>query len=294
MINIHILGNGTAMYAIRSLLEVNALHFSDEIKVNCFGDYYFTNTAIYALNNHLTVEDVIKASDIVICTDPEFEHDDIVDICSLNSKPLFCTFALENKIPVDGIVLDNLNVNHAATDLWISRLLDVVNGLEKIVHYHGVSKLHNVDPGALPGITAEEYREATEEITGQPNLIYLEDKYFYSSEMDTKKINGVTVSTNWLFDSDKIDAKKIDIQTEFIYHTVCYTTVNDETYLKHSHMKCPNSRSLAAWHYINACVVCSFVYMWDNRNIPKSCTDYNVIDHSTFTDNIFGARFRIA
>lgn len=297
MINVHILGNGTLMYAIRTLLEVNQTQFKDDIRVNCFGDFYFSRSMVYALNNYLTVEDVVSQADIVICTDPKFEDDDIVALCAEQSKPLFCTFLLENKKPYkNSLILDGLNVENAASDLWINRILDVTENVVEIEHYYGLSKLYETGDNALPGITAEEYREATQHVDGQPRLVWLgaSNRYFYAQEIFEEKEDDVTVSYNWLIDTDHIDASKIDLQTEFLFHTV--TKINDgsQTTLKRSHMTCQDNRTIAAWFYINACVVSSFVYMYHHNQCPTNCQDYNLIDHSIFSDNIFGARFRVA
>src|SRR6056300_434921 len=123
MINIHIIGNGTETYAVRGLLEVQQLQLPDDIKVNIFGEYYFRNSLVFTLNNHLTLKDVIKSADIVICTDPRYEQDDLINLCSQYSKPLFCTFSLENfnVRHSDFICLDGLNVAEAASDMWINR-----------------------------------------------------------------------------------------------------------------------------------------------------------------------------
>ena len=68
----------------------------------------------------------------------------------------------------------------------------------------------------------------------------------------------------------------------------------EEDLVKHSHLAVPGRRSLPSWYYTNACVVCSFVYMWHKDFIPKGCTDYMQLDHNTFSNNVFGQIFRIA
>ena len=297
MLNIHIIGNGTETYAIRSLLEVHQSKLPDDIKVNIFGEYYFKSSLIYTLNNYLKVEDVVKASDIVICTDPNYEDEDIVKLCSDNNKPLFCTFTLENSlVDPNTICLDGLNVADAASDLWINRLLDVTNHITSIEHFYGLSKLYDTGENALPGISIDDYRAATQRISGQPRLITLGEKYFYASEVANVVENDIPVTYNWIIDTDQVDADRLDTQTEFIFHTVTRTKKPDDDteYLKRSHMACTNQRSLSAWHYINACVSCSFVYMYMAKQLPTVITDYNTVDHNTFSSNIYGSRFRIA
>jgi len=297
MINIHIIGNGTETYAIRSLLEANEVNLPGPVKVNIFGEYYFKNSLIYTLNNYLKIEDVIKAADVVICTDPIYEDQNIVSLCADNSKPLFCTFTFENSIlNPNSICIDGLNVADAASDLWINRLIDVTENLTGIEHFYGLQKLYDTGENALPGITIDEYRAATQGISGQPRLITLGDRYYYASEVGTDFDNDVPITYNWIVDTDQIDANKLDQQSEFIFHTVI-TTKNPEDsteILTRSHMTCQHARSLPAWFYINACVVTSFIYMYMAKQLPTSCIDYNMVNHSTFSTNLFGKRFRIA
>ncbi|MGY8866589.1 MAG: hypothetical protein ACKVJK_13320 [Methylophagaceae bacterium] len=297
MINIHIIGNGTETYAIRSLLEANEVNLPGPVKVNIFGEYYFRNSLIYTLNNYLKIEDVIKAADVVICTDPIYEDQNIVSLCSDNDKPLFCTFTLENSIvSPNSVCIDGLNVADAASDLWINRLLDITNDVTSIEHFYGLQKLYDTGENALPGITIDEYRAATQRITGQPRLITLGEKYYYASEVATEFDNDIPVTYNWIVDTDHIQADKLDTQTEFIFHTVTRTRKPEDTteIMSRSHMTCQNARSLSAWHYINASVTCSFIYMYMSKQLPTVCVDYNVVDHNTFSSNIFGNRFRIA
>lgn len=297
MLNIHIIGNGTETYAIRSILEANGSKLPDDIKVNIFGEYYFRHSLIYTLNNHLKIEDVVKAGDLIICTDPIYEDENIVQICEEHSKPLLLTFTLENVKPSqNSLCLDGLNVAEAASDLWINRLVNVTSDITSIEHFYGLSKLYDTGENALPGISIEDYRAATQHITGQPRLITLGEKYYYASEIATEYEEEIPITYNWIIDTDQIDAEKLDLQTEFIFHTVIKTQKpGDSTeYIKRSHMKSQNARSLSAWHYINACAVGSFVYMFMANQLPQKCTDYNQIDHDTFSSNIFGARFRIA
>ena len=264
MINIHILGNGSQIYAIRTLLEVNQDAFSDDIKVNCFGDFYFRRTPVYALNNHLTMGDAISEADIVICTDPEYEDDGVVRLCAEHGKPLFCTFRLESRtFSQNQFVMDGLNVENAASDLWINRLLDVHDNIVEIEHYYGLSKLFDTGDNALPGVTPEEYRYATQNINGQPKLIWMgpSNRYFYTQEVFEDNENGIPISYSWVIDTDQIDASKVDLQTEFIFHTVMKVRSDEKVILTRSHMTCQDSRTISAWFYINACVVSSFVYM---------------------------------
>lgn len=297
MLNIHIIGNGTETYAIRSLLEVNQSQLPDDIKVNIFGEYYFRHSLVFTLNNNLKVADVVKTADIVICTDPIYEDQDIVSLCADHNKPLFVTFSLENSSPSpNSLCFDGLNVADAASDLWINRLIDTTNDIISIEHFYGLSKLYDTGENALPGISIEEYRAATQHITGQPRLITLGQKYFYASEVLTEYDNDIPVSYNWITDTDHVDADRLDTQTEFIFHTVTRTKKAGDTteFMRRSHMTSQNARSLSAWHYINACVVCSFVYMYMSNQLPSTGTDYNTIDHNTFSNNIYGKRFRIA
>ena len=46
MINIHVLGNGTPMYAIKSLIEVNPEEFAEQVKVTCFGDHFLNSVFV--------------------------------------------------------------------------------------------------------------------------------------------------------------------------------------------------------------------------------------------------------
>ena len=46
----------------------------------------------------------------------------------------------------------------AASDLWIKRLVDVLENLKSIKHFIGISKLYDTGDDALfPGLTMEEY-----------------------------------------------------------------------------------------------------------------------------------------
>jgi len=297
MLNIHIIGNGTETYAIRSLLEANEIKLPGSIKVNIFGEYYFKSSLIYTLNDYLKVEDVVKAADIVICTDPIYEDKDVVKLCADNDKPLFCTFTLENSlVDPNTICIDGLNVAEAASDLCINRLLDVTNNVTSIEHFYGLSKLYDTGEQALPGISIDEYRAATQRISGQPRLIALREKYYYASEVTNDVDNDIPITYNWITDTDQVDADRLDTQSEFIFHTVTRTKKPEDSveFLKRSHMACTNNRSLSAWHYINACVACSFIYMYMSKQLPAVITDYSVVDHNAFSSNIFGNRFRIA
>lgn len=297
MINIHIIGNGTSVYAIRTLLEVNQDKFNDDIKVTCFGNYYFAKSLVYALNNNLTLSDVISSADIVICTDPEFEEDNIVGLCEDQRKPLFCTFLLQNKPSQKNcVILDGINVENAASDIWINRLLDINNNIIKIDHFYGLVKEFDTGNNALPGITADEYRYATDSISGQPQLLWFGNpgRYLYAQNVIEEDIDNIPVSYSWLIDTDQIDTSKVDIMSKFVFHTAIEYKKGNEIIVQRSHLECGENRTIPAWFYINACVVGSFVYMHHTKMLPLTCTDYNVIDHSVFTDNIFGARFRIS
>jgi hypothetical protein len=295
MINIHIFGDGTLLYAIKSILEVNARQFNDDIQVTCFGSHYTNPLFVLPMKNHVTVDDAVKRADLVVCINPELEEE-IVELVLKYNKPSLYTFKLQDSSVYNGgIFIDNLNVLGAAVDLWVNRLIDTVDNITEIEHFTGLSKYFDTGDNALPGISIEDYRAAIESVTGQPKLINLINRYFYSSEISKYTKNGIEITNNWIIDTDKIDAKKLDITTNFLYHTT-YKTKEDNGIISvhHSHMECANQRSLAAWYYINSCVVSSFIYMWEKDLIPQNCNDYNVIDHSTFSDNIFGARFRIA
>lgn len=296
MINIHIIGNGTSVYAIRTLLEVNQDQFNDDIKVTCFGNYYFAKSLVYALNNNLTIADVISAADIVICTDPEFEEDNIVGLCAEQRKPLFCTFLLQNKpFHKNCIILDGINIENAASDIWVNRLLDVNTNVTKIDHYYGLVKEFDTGENSLPGITADEYLDATNSINGQPRLLWFGNpgRYLYAQNILEEDVDNVPVSYSWLIDTDRIDTSKVDIMSKFIFHTVIELDTDGKKIIKRSQLECNENRTIPAWFYINACVVGSFVYMYNHRFLPLTCNDYNMVDHSVFSDNIFGARFRI-
>jgi hypothetical protein len=142
----------------------------------------------------------------------------------------------------------------------------------------------------------EEYQEITDSTNGQPQLVKIENEYFFASEVDSWQDEDINIQTNWLADTDSIDSSKIDHNTTTIFHTTIVKTPpgvqNDVVH--HSHLQIGGQRTLSSWNYLNSCVVCSFVFMWHKGFIPQNCSDYNQIDHGTFTDNIFGSRFRIA
>lgn len=297
MINIHIIGDGSYLYAVKTLLEINQDQFSDGIEVTCFGEHYLNPSYVRKFSVHLTMEDIIRKADIVICTNPIYEHEKLVMLCKEYHKPLLCSFELEEKVTnATSIVMDNINLQTAATDLWIKRLLDVTENLHEIEHYIGVSKTSDTGDNALPGLTMDEYQQATEGVYGQPNLIKLQNQYYFASEMDDWKSGDVQISTYWINDSDRIDGSKISLETNTIFHTVitAYDDKLEQVQVKHSHTMIPNRRTLSSWNYANACVMASFVYMWHKDFIPKICTDYMELDHNTFSDNIFGRIFRIA
>ena len=224
------------------------------------------------------------------------EDDGVVRLCAEHGKPLVCTFRLESRtFSQNQFVMDGLNVENAASDLWINRLLDVHDNIVEIEHYYGLSKLFDTGDNALPGVTPEEYRYATQNINGQPKLIWMgpSNRYFYTQEGFEDNENGIPISYSWVIDTDQIDASKVDLQTEFIFHTVMKVRSDEKVILTRSHMTCQDSRTISAWFYINACVVSSFVYMYTNKQLPTNGKDYNLVDHSVFSDNIFGARFRI-
>lgn len=296
MINVHILGNGTPVYAIKSLLELNLEQFSRPIKVTCFGDHFLNSVFVRKLNQYPSIKDIIRSADVVICTEPEYELLGIVDSCQEYDKPLFCRFLLENRVPEVGTILDGLNVENAATDLWINRLVDVTENLLEIKHFIGLHKLHDTGDNALPGISIEEYRDATQHVTGQPSIVKIDKNYFYRSEIDESLIDEVKVSTNWICDTESIDAMKFDSQSEFIFHTT--RVVEDKKLnskvMKHSHLHLPSRRSISAWQYANTCVLASFVHMYIEGRISNGCRDYADIDHDLFTKNLFGSIFRIS
>lgn len=297
MINIHIIGDGSYLYAVKTILEVNQDKFDDEIEVTCFGDHYLNPIYIKKLSKHLTIDDIVRKADVVICTNPDYQEENLVNICKQYSIPLFCTFELEDKIETsESIVLDNINVQMAATDLWIKRLLDVTENLKEIKHYIGISKTHDTGDNSLPGLTIEEYQQATDRVLGQPNLIRLESKYYFASDIEDWQEDGADIKTHWIVDNDRIDASKISMDTNTIFHTAVtsYDTKTQEVMIRHSHKVIPGARSLSSWNYANACVLGSFIHMWSKGFIPKQCVDYMQLDHDTFSKNTFGAIFRIA
>lgn len=296
MINIHVLGNGTQLYAIKSLIELNPDQFSEEVRVTCFGDHFLNSVFVRKLDQYPSIDNIIQSADVVVCTEPEYELLGIVEKCQQFGKPLLCRFLLENIIPETGTILDGLNVENAASDLWINRLVETTENLVELKHFIGLHKLHDAGDDALPGISIEEYKEATQNVTGQPSIVKIERNYYYKSEIDETDYDGVKVSTNWIVDTDSIDAMKFDPQSEFVFHTI--RTVDDKTrggeVIKHSHFHIPSRRSISAWQYANTCVLASFIHMYVHNNLPKDCRDYAEADHNMFTKNIFGRIFRIS
>lgn len=296
MINIHILGNGTPMYAIKSLIEVNPEEFAEPVKVTCFGDHFLNSVFVRKIDQYPSIDNIIKSADVVVCTEPEYELLGIVEKCQELDKPLFCRFNLENAIPESGTILDGLNVENAASDLWINRLVETTENLLEIKHFIGLHKLHDDGDDALPGVSIEEYQEATQNVTGQPSVVKIERNYYFKSEIDQIDINGVKVSTNWIVDTDSLDAMKFDPQSEFVFHTtriVHDKSLNSSQVIKHSHFHVPARRSVSAWQYANTCVLASFVHMYLHNNLPRDCRDYANADHNLFTKNKFGRIFRI-
>lgn len=297
MLNIHIIGDGTILYSIKTLIELHLDKFKDEVQVTCFGDHYLNPAYVRKFTPSLTFDDIIRKADIVICTNPIYEDDNIMGICAEYNVPLICTFRLAEKTKhPTNFILDDINLQMAASDLWIKRLVDVSENLKSIKHFVGISKLYDTGDDALPGLTMEEYQQATDRVLGQPHLIRLQDKYYFASETENWQEGNVDISTNWIADSDRIDANRISRETLTLFHTEIITDTNDmeEDLVKHSHLAVPGRRSLPSWYYTNACVVCSFVYMWHKDFIPKGCTDYMQLDHNTFSNNVFGQIFRIA
>ena len=297
MLNIHIIGDGTILYSIKTLIELHLDKFKDEVQVICFGDHYLNPAYVRKFTPSLTFDDIIRKADIVICTNPIYEDDNIMGICAEYNVPLICTFRLAEKTKhPTNFILDDINLQMAASDLWIKRLVDVSENLKSIKHFVGISKLYDTGDDALPGLTMEEYQQATDRVLGQPHLIRLQDQYYFASETENWQEGDVDISTNWIADSDRIDANRISRETLTLFHTEIITNTNDmeEDLVKHSHLAVPGRRSLPSWYYTNACVVCSFVYMWHMNFIPKGCTDYMQLDHNTFSNNVFGQIFRIA
>jgi hypothetical protein len=305
MINIHIIGDGAGLYSVKTLLEVNQDRFNDDIQVTGFGDHYFNPAYVRKFSSTLTMEDVIRGADIVVCTNPLYEDDNIVGLCTEFNKPLLCTFLLDEKRSYDNpitrhsstsIVLDGINLQHAASDMWIKRILNVGENVKEIKHYIGIAKTHETGENALPGLSIDEYQDIISGTLGQPSLIKLENEYFYASEVETWHEDNIDIQTNWIADTDNIDPSKVDYNTTTIFHTSITSKppASETELVKHSHMRVGGARSLTSWHYLNSSVVCSFVYMWHKGFIPNTCSDYNQIDHSTFVDNIFGARFKLA
>ena len=296
MINIHILGNGTPIYALKSLIEVNSEHFPQQVQVTCFGDHFLNSIFVRKLQQYPSIDDIIQTADIVVCTEPDYENLGIVQKCQDLNKPLFCRFLLENTFSDNGLILDGLNVENAATDLWINRLVDTTENLLEIKHFIGLHKLHDSGDNALPGISIEEYRDATQHVTGQPSLVKLNRNYFYKSEIEETYSDDVKVTTYWITDTESIDAVKFDIHSEFIMHTtrIIKDKENGNDIIKHSHMSCPSRRSTSAWQYINTCVLVSFIHMYIDGQLPENMQDYAEADHNLFTNNIFGRIFRLS
>ena len=94
MINIHILGNGTPIYALKSLIEVNSEHFPQQVQVTCFGDHFLNSIFVRKLQQYPSIDDIIQTADIVVCTEPDYENLGIVQKCQDLNKPLFCRFLL--------------------------------------------------------------------------------------------------------------------------------------------------------------------------------------------------------
>ena len=296
MMNIHILGNGTPIYALKTLIELNPEQFATPVRVTCFGDHFLNSVFVRKINQYPSIKEIIKSADVVVCTEPEYELQGLVESCQEYDKPLLCRFLLENKVPEMGTILDGLNVENAATDIWINRLVDRTENLVELKHFIGLHKLHDTGDNALPGITIEEYRDATQHVTGQPSVVKIDKNYYYRSEIDESYIDDIKVTTNWIVDTDSIDAMKFDPQSEFIFHTTRISQSNEsegET-IKSSHLSCPARRNISAWQYANACVIASFVHMSIHGELPKNCRDYTDIDHDKFSKNLFGSIFRIS
>ena len=298
MINIHIVGDGKNLYAVKTLLEINAVQFDDEIQVTCFGDNYLNPAYVRKFTSTLTMHDIVRGADIVVCTNPNYEDDNIVGLCSEFGIPLLCTFALQDDVaPHNNIILDDINLQYAATDMWIKRIVNVNENVKSIKHFTGISKTSETGENALPGLSLEDYQEVMNNVLGQPKLIKLQNKYFFASEIDSwLGDDNIDIQTNWIADTDNVDASKVDWHTETLFHTTVTSSSEYQTedLVKHSHLLIPGRRTLNSWHYANACVVASFVYMWHRGFLPENCTSYEQIDHSTFVDNIFGAMFKLA
>ena len=98
---------------------------------------------------------------------------------------MICTFRLAEKTKhPTNFILDDINLQMAASDLWIKRLVDVSENLKSIKHFVGISKLYDTGDDALPGLTMEEYQQATDRVLGQPHLIRLQDQYYFASETE--------------------------------------------------------------------------------------------------------------
>ena len=78
MLNIHIIGDGTILYSIKTLIELHLDKFKDEVQVTCFGDHYLNPAYVRKFTPSLTFDDIIRKADIVICTNPIYEDDNIV------------------------------------------------------------------------------------------------------------------------------------------------------------------------------------------------------------------------
>ena len=127
-------------------------------------------------------------------------------------------------------------------------------------------------------------------------LIKLQKKYFFASEVENWQEDNINIQTNWIVDSDRVDGSRVDWETETVFHTTIISkpVQSEQEVIKHSHLSVPSRRGLTSWHYLNNCVVASFIFMWHKDFIPANCTDYTLIDHGTFVDNIFGSIFKIA
>jgi len=297
MITIHIVGDGAPLYSLKTILEVNQDKFKDEIEVVGFGDHYFNPIYVRKFSSSLTLEDVVRGANIVICTNPAYEDDNIAGLCNEFRVPLICTFALNEKPTTPNtILLDDINLQYAATDMWIKRIINVNSNVKEVRHFNGITKLYDTGDDALPGLTMDEYHEATDRVLGQPHLIKLQKKYFFASEVENWQEDNINIQTNWIVDSDRVDGSRVDWETETVFHTTIISkpVQSEQEVIKHSHLSVPSRRGLTSWHYLNNCVVASFIFMWHKDFIPANCTDYTLIDHGTFVDNIFGSIFKIA
>ena len=100
MLNIHIIGDGTILYSIKTLIELHLDKFKDEVQVTCFGDHYLNPAYVRKFTPSLTFDDIIRKADIVICTNPIYEDDNIMGICAEYNVPLICTFRLAEKTKI--------------------------------------------------------------------------------------------------------------------------------------------------------------------------------------------------